>query len=332
MTDRGRWRDGLILGCLGVVCFSGTPPATRVAAPVFGAATLTLSRVLVAAILGVITLLVSRRLRWPGRRYVPGLLVMGLGLAGGYPLFLALAVQRVPASHSAVVIGLVPAATGVLAAIRIGERQRARFWAACLIGFAAVLTFALTQGGGKLDAADLWLVAAVLSCGIGYVEGAKVARDIGAVPTLCWAMILLAPAAAIALVAAAPLPPASSVPAGAWIGFGYACLVSMFVGSVLWYRGLAAGGTARIGQLNLAQPFLAIAWSGLLLHERITWAVAVTAAVIVVCMTVCVRSPSAPRLPTGRIQGRGCPVVLTNVSELMRTTGEDGQQPRQGYS
>jgi drug/metabolite transporter (DMT)-like permease len=297
MTTQARWTDGLILGCLGVVCFSGTAPATRVAAPVFGAATLTLARVVIAAGLGVLTLLLLRRLRWPGRGRVPGLLAMGLGLAGGYPLFLALAVQQVPASHSAVVIGLVPAATGVLSAARIGERPPVRFWVACLIGFTAVLTFALTQSGGKLAAADMWLVAAVLSCAVGYVEGARVARDIGAIPALCWAMILLAPAAGLALAVAAPLPAASSISAGAWLGFGYAGFVSMFLGSMLWYRGLAVGGTARIGQLNLAQPFLAIIWSGLLLREQITWAVAVTAAIIVVCMSICVRSPPTPPEP-----------------------------------
>ncbi len=294
MTGHGRWTDGLIFGCLGVLCFSGTAPATKVAAPVFGATTLTFARVVIAAVLGVITLLLSRRLRWPGRRRIPGLLAMGLGLAGGYPLFLALGVEQVPASHGAVVIGLVPAATGVLSAARNGERPPARFWLACLIGFAAVLTFAITQGGGRLRAADLWLVAAVLSCGIGYVEGARVARQIGAIPALCWAMILLAPAAGAALVATVFLVTVPSTPATAWIGLGYAGLISMFLGSIVWYRGLAAGGTARIGQLNLAQPFLAITWSGLLLGEPITWPVAATATVVVACMTVCIRVTSRP--------------------------------------
>jgi drug/metabolite transporter (DMT)-like permease len=295
MTGQGRWTDGVFFGCLGVLCFSGTAPATRVAAPVFGATTLTFARVVIAAVLGVITLSLLRRLRWPGRRLLPGLLVMGLGLAGGYPLFLALGVEQVPASHGAVVIGLVPAATGVLSAIRNGERPPARFWLACFIGFAAVLTFAITQGGGRLRVADLWLVAAVLSCGVGYVEGARVARRIGAIPALCWAMILLAPAAGIALAATATAP--ADAPAGAWIGLGYAGLISMFLGSIVWYRGLAAGGTARIGQLNLAQPFLAITWSGLLLGEAITWPVAATATVVVVCMTVCIRAAPARRRP-----------------------------------
>ena len=64
----------------------------------------------------------------------------------------------------------------------------------------------------------------------------------------------------------------------------------MFAGSLAWYRGLAAGGTARIGQLNLGQPILAIAWSALLLGEQIGWAVPVTAAVVLASMAVCLRT------------------------------------------
>ena len=106
---------------------------------------------------------------------------------------------------------MVPAATGVLAAARTGERPPGRFWLACFIGFTAVFVFALTQSGGRLQASDLWLAAAVLSCAVGYVEGAKVSRAIGAIPALCWAMILLAPAAATALAATVYLNTASRV-------------------------------------------------------------------------------------------------------------------------
>jgi drug/metabolite transporter (DMT)-like permease len=108
-------------------------------------------------------------------------------------------------------------------------------------------------------------------------------------------MLLLAPAAAPLLAAAALTRPAIPVPASAWAGLGYASVISMFVASLAWYRGLAAGGTARIGQLNLAQPFLAIGWSALLLGEHITWEVPVTAAVVLCCMAVCLRTTPPAR-------------------------------------
>jgi drug/metabolite transporter (DMT)-like permease len=305
---RARWTDGLLFGAAGVIGFSGTVPATRVAVPAFGPVTLTFARIVIAAVLGTVTLAAGGRLRWPGRCHLAGLLAMGLGLAVGYPLFLALAEQKVPASHAAVVIALVPAATAVLSAVRNSERLPRPFWLACLTGLAAVIWYALTSGGASARTGDLWLAAAVLSCAVGYVEGARVARRTGAVPALCWAMLLLAPAAAPLLAVAVLTRPAVQVPASAWAGLSYAGVVSMYAASLAWYRGLAAGGTARIGQLNLAQPFLAVGWSALLLGEHITWTVPVTAAIVLCCMAVCLHSPPRGQIrpPAARHPQPGC--------------------------
>jgi drug/metabolite transporter (DMT)-like permease len=258
--------------------------------------TLTFARIVIAAVLGLITLLLLNRGRWhwPGRGHVCGLLAMGMGLAVGFPLFLGLGVEQVPASHASIDIALVPAATAVLAAARHGERQSLRFWVASATGFVAVAAFALTRGGVAVHTGDLWLAAAVASCAVGYVEGARVARIIGAVPALCAAMILLFPAAGPLLAVGVLIHPADAAPSSAWAGLVYAGFISMFLASLAWYRGLAVGGTARIGQLTLAQPFLSVAWAALFLDERISWAVPVTAAIVLCCMAVCVRSKPRP--------------------------------------
>jgi drug/metabolite transporter (DMT)-like permease len=67
----------------------------------------------------------------------------------------------------------------------------------------------------------------------------------------------------------------------------------MFLGSIAWYRGLASGGIARIGQLNLLQPLLAITWSAVILREQIPAAVPLTAIAVLGAMTLCVRSRHA---------------------------------------
>lgn len=281
---------GILMGCIGVLCFSGTVPATRLAAPGLGASTLTFSRIVVAATLGLLVLLLTRRFHWPGFRSLPSLVLMGLGLAVGYPFFLALAVERAPSSHSAVVIGLVPAATAVLSAVRNRERLPARFWVSCAVGVIAVVLFAVGRGGGSLTPADGWLGAAIASCAIGYVEGGRVAQTLGAIPALSWAMLILTPIAAPALLLEGSTHSIASLSASTWAGFAYACVTSMFIGSLAWFRGLATGGTARIGQLNLAQPFLALLWSALLLGEHITISEAATAGVVVICIGICIRS------------------------------------------
>jgi drug/metabolite transporter (DMT)-like permease len=215
---------------------------------------------------------------------------MGLGLAVGFPLFLALALEHAPASHGAIVIGLVPAATATISVLRTGERPPRRFWIGCAIGFAAVGAFMVSQGHGRPQLADLWLVAAVLSCAVGYVEGGRVAQELGAAPTLCWAMLVLAPFAVAGLAISILSDAVDADSTRAWAGFLYAGVFSMFVGSIAWYRGLATGGIARIGQLNLAQPLLAVTWSALLLGERLSAAVPLAAVAVLAAMTLCVRS------------------------------------------
>ena len=282
---------GVAWGAVGVLCFSGTPAATRGAVPAFGALTLTFSRVLIAAGLGAITLASTRRLRFPGRNHLPALLLMGLGLAVGYPLFLAIAVSQVPATHGAIVIGLVPAATAVVAVLRTGERPRLQFWLGAAIGLAAVIAFSINVGGGALNAADVWLFAAVMSCAVGYVEGGRAARELGAVPALCWALILISPTLAVGLaVSTTSTHWVGAIGMGAWVGLLYAAVVSMFAGSLAWYRGLAAGGVARVGQLNLAQPLLAVVWSALFLHEHIGVAVPIAGIVVLLSMVLCVNA------------------------------------------
>lgn len=295
-------RSSTLLGSLGVACFSGTPVATRVAAPVFGAVAVTCTRILVAAALGGLVLTARGRFCWPGRRLIPRLLTLGIGVAVLYPLCLAFAVEQVPASHAAVVLALLPVATA-LAAVRRGERPRFMFWAASTVGVAAVAGFALRQANGSIHLPDVLLVVAVASTAIGYAEGAEVAREIGAVPALCWALILLAPASAAGLLIAIGLHTPAHVPDSAWAGLAYASVISMFIGLVLWYGGLAGGGTARIGQLNLAQPLLTIVWSAAILGEHIAWTVPVTAIVVVAAMAVCLRAQPRRDAPLGAVRG-----------------------------
>lgn len=291
------WSDGLLPGSLGVLAFSGTLPATRAAVSSFSPLIITCARIEIAAVLGVLTLVVTRQWRFPEKRHLPGILWMGFGLAVGYPFFVAVALQQVPAVHGAVVIGLAPAITALIAVMRAGERPPTAFWIACLIGVGTVLFFAVHQGGGHITLADAWLVLAMLSVGMAYVEGGRVSRELGGTTTLCWAMILLAPIVAVPLGFALWRHEWSFIPASAWVGFWYAGIVSMFLGSVLWYRGLAAGGIARIGQLNLIQPLLTLLWSALLLGEHVTVVAAICAAIIIGSMIACIRSrvPLAPR-------------------------------------
>jgi len=275
----GRARDGVLLGGLGVLCFSLTLPATRAADPAFGGVVVGLGRALVAACLAGL-LLWGRRERLPARRHWPGLAVVAVGVVVGFPLCSALAMQQLPAAHGAVVTGLLPAATAVMAVLRAGERPARPFWGAVVAGVAAVLVFAAVQGAGHPRAADALLLAAVALGGLGYAEGGRLARELGGWRVICWALLLAAPFLVLPVALSLPRHGAA-IPPGAWLGFAYLSCVSMFLGFFAWYRGLALGGVARIGQMQLLQPVLTLAWSAALLGERVT-PPAVLAALLVI--------------------------------------------------
>ena len=271
MTDKNaHWTDGVLLGCLGMLGFSGTLVATRVAVFDFSPLTITCARIVMAGVLGLAFLAFSGNLRLPDKRLLPSIVLMGLGLAVGFPFFLALALEDVPAVHGAVVTGLSPGLSPIIFVTRGGERPPAIFWLACIIGFAGVFYFAYDAGGGHLSVADGWLFLALLSVAIAYVEGGRVSGKLGGTTTLSWAyMVLLTPAALMVLVWSVADMNFQAVAVNSWVALVYLGVVSMFLASVFWYRGLAAGGVARIGQINLLLPLVALGWSALFLGEEI---------------------------------------------------------------
>ncbi len=261
-----RQAEAVLLGAAGVVAFSLTLPATKLAIhglhPIF----VSLGRALAAAAFSAVCLTATRQPRPRGEQWLR-LAAVGVGAVVGFPILSAFALQHLTAAHSAVITGLLPAATAVMAALRTGERPSWSFWLACSAGTVCVLVFAWSQGASGVSPWDIVVLAAVALAGLGYAEGAWLARRLGAWQTMCWALVLTAPLLVAPVLWAAPR--AGGVAPEAWLGFAYVSLVSMFLGMFVWYRALAAGGTARIGQLQLAQPVLTLGWSAVLLGETV---------------------------------------------------------------
>lgn len=275
---RGMW-----LGLLGVAAFSLTLPATRVAVTVLSPMFVGMGRVVVAALPAAIYLLISRR-GWPTRTEFKSLLVVALGVAFGFPVFSALAMREVEASHAGIMLGVLPLATAAAAAVFSGERPSPGFWAMALLGSLLVVAFALDEGGGTLSWADLALLAAVVSAAVGYAQGTCLARSLGGLQVISWAVLIAAP---VLLVPAGLFAPGSvDVPLDAWLAFLYVSLVSQFLGFIPWYRGLALGGIARVGQTQLLQPFFTLLAASVLLGEAVDATALVFA--VLVCMTVAV--------------------------------------------
>jgi drug/metabolite transporter (DMT)-like permease len=274
--------DGWGSGMLGVVIFSGSLPATRLAVEGFTPLFLTSARAVIAAVLGA-ALLWGLRQKRPERGDLLALAVVALGVVIGFPLLTALALKHVTAAHSIVFIGLLPLATALFGVLRGSERPRPAFWLFSVIGAAAVAGFALSRSAEASLEGDLLMVAAVVLCGLGYAEGAKLSRRLGGWQVISWALVLALPA--MAALAVATLPARwDDIGAPAWAGLAYVSVFSMLIGFVFWYRGLALGGIASVGQLQLLQPFLGLLLAGLLLHEPIAWTMVAVTGLVVLCV------------------------------------------------
>ncbi|VXC36034.1 Uncharacterized transporter YdeK [Arthrobacter sp. 9V] len=284
-----RTSTGVWWGLLGVVAFSFTVPLTRVAVEGLSPLFIGAGRAVVAAILAALALGLTRQ-RFPRGLQWFRLAVVASGIVAGFPLLTTFALTSTSASHGAVVIALLPAATATVAVIRGRERPRPLFWVLTLVGVAAAIAFALVQSGGfgSLHWADLLLLGAVIAAAIGYAEGGLLARELGAWQTISWALVVASPVMILLTMVSLGSDAPAATPIQ-WLSFAYLGVVSMFLGFFAWYRGLAIGPMAQVSQIQLVQPVMSIAWAGLLLGESMTWTTVVGGLAVILCAGAAVR-------------------------------------------
>ncbi|MFY0731623.1 DMT family transporter [Pseudomonas sp. NFX15] len=276
-TTRG-WINGLI----GVVIFSGSLPATRVAVLEFDPVFLTVARATIAAVLALCLLWLFKEKR-PARHQLLSLVIVALGVVIGFPLLTALALQYVTSAHSIVFVGLLPLATAAFGVLRGGERPKAAFWVFSVLGSLLVVGFAFSRGLTASPQGDILMLLAILACGLGYAEGAQLSRTLGGWQVICWALVLSLPV--VAALTWMRLPASlSGISLPAWFSLGYVSLFSMLIGFVFWYRGLAQGGIAAVGQLQLLQPFFGLTLAATLLHEQVSIGMLGVTVAVIVCV------------------------------------------------
>ncbi|NWB99176.1 DMT family transporter [Pseudomonas gingeri] len=274
--------SGWLNGFIGVLIFSGSLPATRLAVLEFTPVFLTVARASIAGVLALCLLLLFREKR-PARSQLLSLGVVAIGVVLGFPLLTALALQYVTSAHSIVFLGLLPLATAVFGVLRGGERPRPVFWFFSVLGSLLVVGFALSQGLSASPRGDILMLLAVLVCGLGYAEGAKLSRTLGGWQVISWALVLSLP---LMLILSGILSPVSftGISTPAWLSLAYVSLFSMLIGFVFWYRGLAQGGIAAVGQLQLLQPFFGLALAATLLHEQVSLGMLGVTVAVILCV------------------------------------------------
>lgn len=275
-------KSGWINGFIGVAIFSGSLPATRVAVMEFDPIFLTLARATIAGLLAVGLLLFLAQKR-PEKSDFNSLLIIALGVVVGFPLLTALALQHITSAHSIVFIGLLPLATATFGVLRAGDNPRLGFWLFSIAGSLLVMGFALTQDVSASWIGDLFMLGAIIVCGLGYAEGGKLSRKLGGWQVISWALVISLPFMLPLALYFSP-PTFSNIGQPAWIGLIYVSLFSMLIGFIFWYRGLAQGGIATVGQLQLIQPFLGLILAATILYEPVSWTMGLVCMAVVFCV------------------------------------------------
>ncbi len=293
-TSAKNVKTGLWLGLLGVTLFAATLPMTKLAV---GTATdpqltpwfITFGRAAVAGLLSILYLLRQYK-RWLERDFsqkigqkmswkLPNASEWGLlaftacGVVVGFPLFMSLALQYVPSTHGAVVTGLLPLTTAVIAALWFRQKPSAGFWLCAVLGTMLVLGFMVMRsadasGHFSLHTADVFLLLAMLSASFGYIGGARLTPSLGAERVICWVLVLSLPITVPMTWLNLPSN-FDAIHPSSWWAFAYVAVFSMWLGFFAWYRGLALGGAVRVSQVQLVQPFLSLLFAIPLLGEKV---------------------------------------------------------------
>jgi drug/metabolite transporter (DMT)-like permease len=276
---------GLLLGFIGIVIFSGTMPGTRYAIPSVDPYFLTAFRVSLAGLGGLVALIVTRR-KWPPANAFGPLILCAICLVLGFPLLMAVALVTVPAGHSGVILGVLPLATSIAAALFQHERPSRGFWIAGVIGAVLVIAFALHRGGGGIiTIGDMLVLLAVPCAAIGYVYSARLAATMPGWEVISWIVAISLP---IALPATFLLWPAdaSSIPASVWVALVYLGLMSQFIGFFAWNAGLVMGGISRVSQIQLLMPFVVVLMAAVVNREAIDLETMLFAAAVVLTVAI----------------------------------------------
>lgn len=275
---------GMLIGFIGVAIFSLTLPFTRIAVQEMNPLYISFGRGVIAGLCGMILLLATQS-PLPTKTQVKKILITAFGVVYGFPTFTSLAMKTLPSAHSGIVLGILPLAMSVMGAIRFHEKPSKAFWITAVIGTLLVLVYSLIDGAGGLALGDVWLLLAIITAAIGYSEGGKLSEEMGAIKVISWAMAITLPINIPAAFIFANTSLADLSPI-VLISFLYLGLFSAFIGFFFWYKGIALGGVARVGQVQLLQPFLTLIGAYYLLNEPITllnivFAIAVLAVVLI---------------------------------------------------
>ena len=279
-----RESKGMLFGLLGVTSFALTLPAIRYIIDYFDPIFIGLGRAIVAAIVALFILVVTRQ-SIPTREQFYKLFIVSLGVVFGFPVLTSIAMQTVPSSHGGVVLGLLPIATAIVGFLISNDRPSIGFWIVAIIGGSIVVIFSYINGANSIHIGDLALLGSIVCAAIGYAVGGELSKSMGGWQVICWALVISLPFLIFPVLSRLP-EEGLKIPINIWLGFLYLALVSQLFGFFLWNKGLAIGGVVRVSQTQLVQPFITIIASTIFLNEPLELLTIVFAVLVLIVVAV----------------------------------------------
>ncbi len=277
---------GLLLGALGILCFSLTVPLTKVALEGFSPLFIAIGRVSIAGTLAALLAVLSGK-SWPERRHWPSIFIISAGISIGFPVCLSMALSQTGASHAGLVMTIIPLFTAIVGSFITKTKQSMLYWTLTFLGCLVMLAYVMWNSGLTLVPADGWLLVASIAASISYSVGARLTKEIGGLNTISWALIFILPLTIPCFLGLLYVYHPIHHPSFAAIGsFLYLALISQFLGFVPWYSGLHLGGIAKVSQIQLLQTFFTLIFSYFLLGDRISWHGWVVAVIIVLIIVM----------------------------------------------
>jgi drug/metabolite transporter (DMT)-like permease len=265
---------GFIFGFVGIIIFSITPVATKIAlgdnnselSPEF----ITFGRSALAGVLALAYLFISKR-RIPKLKYLFNFSIIALCITVVFPLTLSLGLIYSTSIHAGVILAFLPLATAILASFYFKQKASLGFWVCAFIGCILIVIYILIHGHEEnkkleLSYSDILFCIAVIVAAIGYNFGAKLTKIMVSADVISWALVLALP---VHFTLAIYYFPKTEINIISWLGFLYVAIFSQWIGFFAWYKGLDIGGAVRVSQIQLLMPFFTFAFSIYLLGETL---------------------------------------------------------------
>jgi len=277
---------GFIYGFVGILIFSLTPVATKIALGPsnneLSAEFITFGRSAVAGFLALLYLLFFKK-KMPQKSDLINFSIIALCLTIGFPLSLSYGLIYSTSIHAGVILAFLPLATAIFASFYFKQRASIGFWLCALVGSIIIIIYILTHNQNvnanfKISHYDILFCIAVIAAAIGYNFGAKLTKSMLSADVISWALVLALP---LHFILAIYYFPKSEISIIAWFGFFYTALFSQWIGFFAWYKALDLGGAVRVSQIQLLMPFLTFTFSILFLGEILDSLAIVFSAIII---------------------------------------------------